>query len=900
MGICYTALMESPENEREQIEEANVFVTQCHRLANEEWDQPLALFAGLLLEYARRPLPEGLEVWLDDLKVSAGAPAFRTVHRAVHTLLSRYVALQFDREVNRQELVPGEFPSTDWMTLVATEEARLAFAPVLPPEEVENFWFSLWNFFNPGMGLAPELEDLNSLILPPSPFPLVLVVDMLTPTPHHPALFAVRLPNGTLQPVGEWIEAHWQEPEQLHALTEQWNAMVAACFIERQRLEMTLYAPFTLDDDWLIDLTSEDFRSQLAWFNCTLLGRIPQWVKPQDITVRGKLGERSLSGEFNAQALLDFSYEVVLDGQVLSDEDLANLLNADPDTPFAIGEKLFPSALRYRLLNQLKALRGLDTACSGKALSLFEGMRLISGLPVRNFANDGSLPHHYQVSTQLNHFLNGTLTRPMPALPEATAQCLRPYQREGVRFLWEGTERGLGVCLADDMGLGKTLQVLALLQLWKRAGVMADAPVLIIVPPTLLENWRTEQQRWAPELSLKICHPKWMDAEAWKQLIKDPEEALFGVDIALFSYQMISRVSALLQVDFPAIILDEAQAIKNPGSRQSQAVRELYGERRIVLTGTPVENSLLDLWTLFDFLNPGLLGPQEQIRRMNLHPETFMPALRQLVKPFLLRRQKGDPGILEELPEKHEQLVPCVLTPDQALAYRQLVETLREGLKVATDRFSRGGLVLRTLVRLKQICNHPAQLIHAVDYPPEQSGKFLKLLELAGEIVAAGEKFLLFTQFYEIIAPLHTLLAQRLGCPGFVLHGSTPVDERKARVEAFQRHVGPAFFIISLRAGGVGLNLTAATHVIHFDRWWNPAVENQASDRAHRIGQHHRVTIHKFICHGTLEERIDALIEQKRALSDELLRAGPEKLLTAMSNAELLDLVRLASPEETP
>ena len=892
--------MESPEKERDQIEENDAFVAQCRRLAKEEWEQPLVFFAGTLLDYARRPLPEGLEVWLSDLNVSTSSPAFRTVHRAVHTLLSCYVALQVSREANRQELVPGEFPSTDWMTLVATEEARLAFAPVVPPEEVEDFWFSLWTCFNPGMGLTPELEDLNSLILPPSPFPLVLVVDMLTPAARHPALFAVRLPNGALQPVGEWMEAHWQEPEQLHALAEQWHAMVSACFIESQQQEMSLCAPFTFDDDWLIDLTSEDFRNQLAWFNCTLLGRIPQWVKPQDVSVRGKLGERSHSGEFNAQALLDFSYEVVIDGQTLSNEDLTRLLKAEPGEPFALGEKLLPGNLMSRLLNQLEALRGLDTAHSGKALSLFEGMRLISGLPVRDFANDGSLPHHYQVSTQLNNFLNGTLTRPMPALPEATAQLLRPYQREGVRFLWEGTERGLGVCLADDMGLGKTLQVLTLLQLWQRAGVMAEAPVLIIVPPTLLENWRAEQRRWAPELKLEIFHPKWRDTEAWKRLITDPEEAFAGVDVALFSYQMIPRVKELATIDFPAIILDEAQAIKTPGSRQSQAVRKLCGERRIVLTGTPVENSLLDLWTLFDFLNPGLLGSQERIRQMSRQPERFMPSLRRLVKPFLLRRMKGDLGILEELPGKDEQLVPCLLTPAQALAYRQLVETLREGLKAAGDTFARGGLVLRTLVRLKQLCNHPAQLTHSADYPPEASGKFLKLLDLAGKIVASGEKFLLFTQFYEIIAPLHALLAERLGCPGFVLHGSTPVEARKARVEAFQHLTGPAFFIISLRAGGVGLNLTAASHVIHFDRWWNPAVENQASDRAHRIGQHHRVTIHKFICHGTLEERIDALIEQKRALSDELLRAGPEKLLTAMSNDELLALVRLAPTEETP
>ena len=876
-----------------QKEEADTFLARCRGVATGRRDRLFASFAPALLDYARRPLPEGLNVWLDTpLEISTASEAFLTVHQALHALLSRYVELKLAQRARRERPPSLGTRDPEWMALVAPAEAAEAFAPFLSPEEARGLWLALGEAFNAYWNVFSDSVELRAFMFPPSPFQLALVVDLLSPDAGHPALFALRLPNGALQPLGDWIREHWQEGDRLHALADQWNVMAAVCF-GRLWKRPPFCEPFLVDEELMHLLYSEGISRELAWFNCTLCGRMLKRVGSSDVAVRGKLGERRLSGEFNAQALLDFSYELVIDGQRLSNKDLERLLKADPWEDFRLGERILPATLVDELCHQLQQLRQLETARSGKALSFFEGLRLLAGLPVRQFDNDGAVPSQFQPSERLATFLAGGDPPPMPALPEATAQLLRPYQREGVRFLWEGTARGLGLCLADDMGLGKTLQLLALLQLWQRAGTLSESPAVIIVPPSLLENWRTEQRRWAPELTLRICHPKWMSEAAWQRLEEDPGEALRGVEVALFSYQIVPRLPKLAQLTFPAIVLDEAQAIKNPDALQSQAVRRLNGARRIILTGTPVENSLLDLWTLFDFLNPGLLGPQERIRKMNRDPERAMPALRRLVKPFLLRRQKGDPGILEELPGKDERLVPCLLTPTQAIAYKRDVEALRVGLEMAQGSFARGGLVLRTLVRLKQICNHPSQRTHATDYPPEASGKFQTLLTLAREITGAGEKFLLFTQFYEIIAPLHALLTERLGCPGFILNGSTPVEVRKTRVEAFQTHQGPAFFIISLRAGGVGLNLTAAAHVIHFDRWWNPAVENQASDRAHRFGQQHRVTIHKFICHGTLEERIDALIEQKRALSDELLRAGPERLLTAMSNDELLDLVRL-------
>ena len=880
-----------------EARDASVFLEHCRRLAKGERDRPLAFFADALLRYARRSLPEGLEVWLSELEVSTATAAFRVVHRAVRAFLERYVALRLAREARGEPPTSAAVEREVWMAPAKSKDALGAFSPALTPEEAQGLWSALWERFSRNFNGKPEVEQLNTLLLPPSPVPLVLMVEVQMTASCHPALFAVRLPGGALQPIGDWIQAHWQEPEQLHALAEQWNAMAETCFNEPQRQALSFCAPFTFDNVWLIGLDSEGLRTQLAWFNCTLHGQIPRWVQPQDIVVHGTLGERRLSGEFNADALLDFSYKVDINGKTLSDEELARLIEAKPGERFALGKAVLPDELVEALREQLKALEKLgNSSSSEKSLSLFGALRLIAGLLLRDLKNEAGIACQFQAGEQLKRLLDGGGVPPMPELPQETEKLLWPYQLEGVRFLWAGTARGMGVCLADDMGLGKTLQVLALLQLWEREGLFSDLPALIIVPPTLLENWRAEQARWAPELKLKIFHPKSkeMNKAAWERLKQDPAAALFGVDVALFSYQMIPKLKKLMFVEFPAIILDEAQAIKNPLSKQSQAVRELIGTRRIVLTGTPVENSLLDLWTLFDFLNPGLLGSQKLIEQMCNQPTAVMPALRQLVKPFLLRRLKGDPNVLKGLPAKDELLVLCALTPAQALAYRRVVEILREGLKKTKDRSKRGGLILRTLIRLKQACNHPDQLTHRTDYQPEHSGKFLKLLELAGQIVASGERFLLFTQFRTVIDPLYKLLTNRLSCPGFVLHGGTPVAERKERIEAFQHRGGPAFFIISLRAGGVGINLTAATHVIHFDRWWNPAVENQASDRAHRFGQLHRVTVHKFICLGTLEERIDALIEQKRNLSDKLLSAGLEKLLTDMSDDELLKLVSLA------
>ena len=372
--------------------------------------------------------------------------------------------------------------------------------------------------------------------------------------------------------------------------------------------------------------------------------------------------------------------------------------------------------------------------------------------------------------------------------------------------------------------------------------------------------------------------------------------ALPKKDVVVTTYGSLLRLPWIKEVAWSTVCLDEAQAVKNPGARQTKAVKALKGRSRLALTGTPVENRLSDLWSIFDFLSPGLLGSAEQFSKLakrlaSRTPPNYAP-LRNLVRPYVLRRLKTDRSVIDDLPEKTEMKAYCPLTKGQAALYQRTVDELRRILETV-DGMQRRGVVLASLMRLKQLCNHPSQGAGDGRWNPAESGKFGRLASLCEEIAARQEKALVFTQFREATEPLAGFLAGLFGREGLVLNGQTPVGRRKGLVDAFQREDGPPFFVLSVKAGGTGLNLTAASHVIHFDRWWNPAVEDQATDRAFRIGQKKNVLVHKFVCRGTVEERIDAMIEAKRSLSRELLDGGAETLITEMSNEEILRLVSL-------
>jgi non-specific serine/threonine protein kinase len=480
---------------------------------------------------------------------------------------------------------------------------------------------------------------------------------------------------------------------------------------------------------------------------------------------------------------------------------------------------------------------------------------------------------------------------------------LRPYQAIGVRWLWFLSRLGLGACLADDMGLGKTIQVLGLLLLVKRGAaagaprVQADAgprrPSLLVVPASLVANWQQEIRRFAPDLEVFVAHPSERPS---RELAALAPEDLDGADLVITTYGQVPRLPWLGEVPWTLLVLDEAQAIKNPAAKQARAVKRLRSRARVALTGTPIENRLGDLWSLFDFLNPGLLGSARAFTRVTRElaagGDRHYGPLRALVQPYILRRLKTDREVITDLPDKTEMRAFCPLTRKQAVLYQQAVKELEHRLG-ATEGMERRGTILATLLRLKQICNHPSQWLGDGSYAPDQSGKFARLTELGEELALRQEKVLVFTQFREMTGPLSEHLGRVFGRAGLVLHGQTPVKERMALVERFQADETIPFFVLSLRAGGTGLTLTAASQVIHFDRWWNPAVENQATDRAYRIGQRRNVVVHKFVCRGTVEERIDALIEQKKGLAANLLAAGGDGLVTEMSDADVMRIVSL-------
>ena len=630
-----------------------------------------------------------------------------------------------------------------------------------------------------------------------------------------------------------------------------------------------------------------------------VLVRIPDWWKrrarPQVAVTIGEK-KRSFIGQ---DALLDFRVDLALGERALSPEEVAQLLSGADGLVRLRGQWI--EVDREKLQEALGQWRAAEASARNGEMSFAEGMRLLAGAPRDLGAEEGLDAQREWAFVQAGSWLKDTLAalRDPAALGgngagAAFRGTLRTYQQKGANWLWLATQLGLGVCLADDMGLGKTIQVLALL-LRGRGGKRARRS-LLIVPASLLANWQAEAERFAPSLKLLPAHPSQMPREKLEALAADPAGHLGGADVVMTTYGMAARQTWLSEADWDLLVLDEAQAIKNPAAKQTRAVKRIKARARIALTGTPIENRLGDLWSLFDFLNPGLLGSakrfQQFVRALERRDRGRFAPLRKLVSPYLLRRLKSDRNIIADLPDKTEMKVHCGLSRSQAGLYGRAVKELQSVLETSTG-MQRRGLVLAYLMQFKQICNHPSQFLGDGDYAPADSGKFQRLGELCEEISSRQEKALVFTQFREMTEPLARHLAEVFQREGLVLHGGTRVKDRPALVEAFQREDGPPFFVLSIKAGGTGLNLTAACHVVHFDRWWNPAVENQATDRAFRIGQKRNVLVHKFVTSGTIEERIDELIAEKRGLAEDILEGGAERALTEMSDDELLRMVSL-------
>jgi superfamily II DNA or RNA helicase len=592
-------------------------------------------------------------------------------------------------------------------------------------------------------------------------------------------------------------------------------------------------------------------------------------------------------------ALLDFHMELTLDGERLSAAEIKALLKGVDGLQLIRGR--WVEVDRKKLGGLVERFEAIERAAGENGLPFGEAMRLMARASL-----DDTIPVADADWAQLTAgpWLAETLRNLRQ--PEGLAQIdpgtdlqahLRPYQQAGVRWLYLLARLRLGAVLADDMGLGKTMQVLALLVVLKREQQGTSHPSLLVAPASLLANWAAEAERFAPSLRLLIAHPSTMPAADLRAL---NATGLAGIDLVVTSYGTLLRLPALVEVHWRVAVVDEAQAIKNPGAQQTRQVKRIKADARIALTGTPVENRLSDLWSIFDFTHPGLLGSDQAFAgfaKRLAGSESFGP-LRTLVRPYILRRMKTDKQVIADLPDKTELKAWCHLSRAQAALYQQAVKALARALE-DSEGIGRKGVVLASLMRFKQICNHPSQWLGDGVWKAEDSGKFARLRELAEVIAAKQEKVLVFTQFRETTEPLAAFLGAIFGREGLMLHGGTPVAKRRALVQRFQEDELTPFFVLSLKAGGAGLNLTAAAHVIHFDRWWNPAVENQATDRAFRIGQQRNVLVHKFVCRGTIEDRIDHLIESKQQLVKDVLEGGAELLLTEMSDRELLDLVQL-------
>lgn len=647
---------------------------------------------------------------------------------------------------------------------------------------------------------------------------------------------------------------------------------------------------------------AHDFLKEVPLYEQSgVLCRIPDWWKEarRPPAVRIKVGENSPS-RVGFNALLDFCPEISLGDVNITPAELRKLAHESDGLVLLKGKWIEADAERIKLA--LAAFeRVARAACGEEGITLFEALRL--NMTADKFAGlsaDGENSVSIEISN--GEWLAATikkLTRPETV---ENIDCginfrgtLRPYQQKGLNWLNLMKTLGLGACLADDMGLGKTIQVLALLN--SPASVSAArAKNLLVVPASLIANWMNEIERFAPKLKYRLLHSS-AKAEIACGMDKI-EKAAADNDLLITTYAMLHRYEKLRDIDWNTLIIDEAQNIKNPDTKQTRAVKRLKAAFRIALTGTPVENRLSDLWSIFDFINRGLLGTLNEFtgfaRRLSGSAEGYS-RLKKTASPFILRRLKTDKSIISDLPDKIEMKTYSMLSKKQAAVYGSLVKEIKEALESADEGIERRGLILSSLMKFKQICNHPDQYLGQQCYDESESGKFARLREICETISEKRERVLVFTQFREITGPIADFLAGVFGRTGLVLHGGTPVARRGEIVARFQGDDYIPFMVLSLKAGGTGLNLTAASHVVHFDRWWNPAVENQATDRAFRIGQSKNVVVHKFITKGTLEEKIDLMIEDKIRLSKEAIPDISESFITEMSDEQLMKLFNLSS-----
>ncbi|MDJ0508458.1 MAG: DEAD/DEAH box helicase [Crocosphaera sp.] len=599
--------------------------------------------------------------------------------------------------------------------------------------------------------------------------------------------------------------------------------------------------------------------------------------------IKTKKGER-----LSLKSLLKYKLNVAIGAKKVSKKDFEKLLAQKSPLVEVNGEwiALQPSDVKAAQEIFSKSYEPIEMSVEDALRFSTGDSSTIAKLPITNFEATGEL-------AQLINTINNNESIPILDNIQGFKGKLRPYQKRGVGWLAFLEKWGLGACLADDMGLGKTPQLIAFL-LHLKSEDMLDKPTLVVCPTSVLNNWEREVQKFAPSLSTLIHHgDKRSKGKGFLNIVNQ-------TNIVITSYALIHRdIKSFQQVEWQGIVLDEAQNIKNTQAKQSQTVRQISTQFRIALTGTPVENRLTELWSILDFLNPGFLGTQQFFRRRFATPiekygdQESLQIMRSLVRPFILRRLKTDKTIIQDLPEKQEMTVFCGLSSEQGKLYQELVDNSLVEIEEKTG-IQRKGLILSLLLKLKQICNHPDHFLkNKVLKVGDKSGKLSRLEEMLEELIEEGDHALIFTQFSEWGKLLKPYLQKKFNQEVLFLYGATRRVQRQEMIDRFQHDPnGPRIFILSLKAGGTGLNLTRANHVFHIDRWWNPAVENQATDRAFRLGQKRNVQVHKFVCTGTLEERINEMLESKQKLAQQTVDAG-EQWLTELDTDQLRNLLLL-------
>ena len=635
------------------------------------------------------------------------------------------------------------------------------------------------------------------------------------------------------------------------------------------------------------------FLSEIAWLlqQSGYSVQLPAWWTSSGsrrLSVRASVSSSKMKtqGTLSLESVIDFQWQLAMGDETLSLEEIETLTRMKMPLVKVRGQWMQFDAGAIQEAIKFWKKTGEEDITAREVVHMSLGTaQTPDTLPLEGIEGTG------WVGDLLDTLENGADIEEIPA-PDEFEGTLRPYQSRGYSWLAFLQQWGFGACLADDMGLGKTPQTLALIQHSQKPHDVY--PVLVVCPTSVIGNWQKEAAHFTPHLPVHVHH----GAKRLRKPELFKEEALRQA-VVITGFPLLHRDFEILnQIRWRAIILDEAQNIKNSGTKQSKAARALDADFRVALTGTPVENNVGELWSIMEFLNPGFLHTQAEFKRrffvpiqVEKNPEAIQ-RLKQITGPFILRRLKTDKSIIDDLPEKQETNVFTKLTKEQGSLYRAVVKEIAEALESA-ESIQRKGLILATLMKLKQICNHPAQFLHDASAIAGRSGKLIRLTEMLEEVFEAGDRALIFTQFTEMGNMLQQNLQETFGREVLFLHGGVSKKRRDRMVERFQQeHNGPLFFLLSLKAAGTGLNLTRANHVFHYDRWWNPAVENQATDRAFRIGQTKHVQVYKFVCTGTVEEHINEMIEQKKEIADSVVATG-EGWITEMSTRDLKKILQL-------